>query len=102
FPALRVEDAEVREVGPAGREHRRRQRQAHELARRLDGDVRGAREELAQIRVRGRGGTRDQRDEEGEGGPHVFSTAASRKTKRWYASETRISEIARPRSDATR
>src|SRR5437899_2769621 len=102
-----IEEAQVGEVGPAGGEHLRRDLQAREPGRRGHEDGRLLREEPAQVgvgpllRVGRKGDEAEQRDQHAPA-PHVPSAEGLRKTKRWYASETAISDTASPSSDATR
>src|SRR5881296_2391738 len=102
-----IEEAQIGEVGPAGGEHLRRDLQAREPGRRGHEDGRLLREEPAQVgvgpllRAGRKGDEAEQRDQHAPA-PHVPSAEGLRKTKRWYASETAISDTASPSSDATR
>src|SRR2546426_882568 len=102
-----IEEAQVGEVGPAGGEYLRRHLQARESAGWGREDGRLLREEPAQVdvgpllRAGGKGDEAEQRDQRAPA-PHVPSAEGPRKTKRWYPSETAISDTASPSSDATR
>ena len=102
-----IEEAQVGEVGPAGGEHVRGHLQAGEPAGRGHEDGSLLREEPAQVGVGallGAGRKDDQTQQRDQRAPadHVPSAEGARKTKRWYASETAISDTASPSSDATR
>src|SRR5436309_253139 len=115
-----VEQPEVRQVGPARRQDGGRQHQARQAAA-LDRDLRLLREQPAQLdRLRPvgpLGSLRPRRlraqerrargDRAGQGRDdarpsHALSWGTLRNTKRWYSSDTRISDTASPTSDATR
>src|SRR5262245_28916405 len=103
FIPVTIEQAHVGEVGPARGEHRGWQGQAREAGI-ADEDI-GLLGEQADQRAGIPGGGRRRREQQdGEQALHGARSGAGsrRSTKRWYASETRISDTARPSSEATR